>query len=337
MKLGIIAVTEKGVVKALEIKKNIACDIFSMEKFIEEFTENRNSIFLIEGKLQNFFGKLIESSKYDTFLFITATGIAVRTIAPFIKSKDKDPAILTMDEEGNFIISLLSGHLGKANERAKILGEITGAFPIISTASDVSGKIAVDTIAVEINGKLENLESAKKVTSLVVAGKTVEIKVPKNIDSENPEGIIVISNKKNIEISKIIPQNIVIGIGCKRGKESEKIIEAIKNSLEKYNLCEESIRIFATVDIKADEKGIVGTAKFFQKDLVIVSRDEIKEIENRFEQSEFVRKAIGVGAVSAPSAYIASYKEKRTGKFLAEKLKYDGITISIFQEDTYKL
>ncbi len=325
MKLAVVTVTEKGVRNGLRIKEKIDCDVFTISKFMKDKT------FLIENGLQNFFEKNL--LKYDTFLFITASGIAVRTIAPFIKSKDKDPAVLTMDEEGNFIISLLSGHLGGANEAAKILGEITGAVPVISTASDVSGKIAVDTIAMKINGKLESLESAKKVTSLIVAGKEVCIKVPENMENENTEGVILISNRKNIEIAKIIPQNIVVGIGCKKDKEAEKIIDAVKNSFEKLNLCEESIRVFATVDIKENEAGIIGTAEYFGKELKIISREEIQKIENNFETSQFVKKSIGVGAVSAPCAFIEG---KGKGKFLSEKLKYDGITISIFEEETKK-
>lgn len=325
MKLAVITVTEKGVRNGLKIKEKINCDVFTISKFMKEKT------LLIENGLQNFFEKNL--LKYDTFLFITASGIAVRTIAPFIKSKDKDPAVLTMDEEGNFIISLLSGHLGGANEAAKILGEITGAVPVISTASDVSGKIAVDTIAMKMNGKLESLESAKKVTSLIVAGKEVDIKVPENMENENPQGVILISNRKNIEIAKIIPQNIVVGIGCKKNKEAEKIIDAVKDSFEKLNLCEESIRVFATVDIKENEVGIIGTAEYFGKELKIISREDIQKIENNFETSQFVKKSIGVGAVSAPCAFIAG---KGRGKFLAEKLKYEGITISIFEEETKK-
>ena len=325
MKLAVITVTEKGVRNGLKIKEKINCDVFTISKFMKEKT------LLIENGLQNFFEKNL--LKYDTFLFITASGIAVRTIAPFIKSKDKDPAVLTMDEEGNFIISLLSGHIGGANEAAKILGEITGAVPVISTASDVSGKIAVDTIAMKINGKLESLESAKKVTSLIVAGKEVDIKVPENMGNENPQGVILISNRKNIEIAKIIPQNIVVGIGCRKDMSGEKIISAVKNSFEKLNLCEESIRVFATVDIKENEAGIIGTAEYFGKELKIISREDIQKIENNFETSQFVKKSIGIGAVSAPCAFIAG---KGRGKFLAEKLKYEGITISIFEEETKK-
>ena len=125
----------------------------------------------------------------------------------------------------------------------------------------------------------------------------------------------------------------MVGIGCKKNKEAEKIIDAVKDSLEKLNLCEESIRIFATVDIKENEAGIIGTAEYFGKELKIISREEIKKIENNFETSQFVKKSIGVGAVSAPCAFIGGNGK---GKFLAEKLKYEGITISIFEEEIKK-
>lgn len=323
MKLAIITVTKKGVEKALKIKEKISCDIFTMEKFLCENT------IPIKNNLRKLFEKEIEN--YNVFLFITATGIAVRTIAPFIKSKDKDPAVLSMDEEGNFIISLLSGHLGGANESAIFLGKVTGAFPVISTASDVSGKIAVDTIAMKINSKIESLEKAKKVTSLIVSGKNVDIKIPENINSENPEGLIVVSNRKNIEMVKLIPQNLIIGIGCKKDKSETEIINFIKDIFEDLNLCLEGIKCFSTVDIKKDEVGIIKTAEYFGKELLIISRDEIKKVEDRFIKSEFVKKEIGVGAVSAPCAFLASCKK---GRFLVEKIINNGITISIFEEET---
>lgn len=339
IKLGIITVTKKGVEKALLIKEKLIennlieekhCDIFTMKKFVAEGKEDKT--LLIDGKLKDFFGKIYLF--YNTFLFVTATGIAIRTIAPYIKSKDTDPAILSMDEGGNFVIPLLSGHLGKANERAKIIANISKSFPVITTASDVSGKIAVDSFAMKINSKLNSLEEAKKVTSLIISGKNVDIKIPQNMEVENPEGLILISNRKKIEISKIIPQNIVVGIGSKRGKEMKYIVSAIDETFEKLNLCKESIKCFATADIKKDEIGIIETAKFFDRELKIIDRKDILKIENNFESSSFVKKITGVGSISAPSAFIAG---KKKGKFLAEKLKYDGITISIFELETRKI
>lgn len=330
-KIGIITVTKKGVELGKKIKKlylekyNKDIVIFTLEKFSDKETE------IIKVSIKDTLKDIFQ--KYFGFIFITATGIAVRSIASFIESKDIDPCVLVIDENGDFVIPILSGHLGGGNNLTKEISSILKALPILTTSSDISGKIAVDTIAMKINGKLESLESAKKVTSLIVAGEKIEIKVPENISNENPKGIIIISNQKNIEITQIFPKNISIGVGCKRGTPKEKIISAIKNSLEKYNLSEKSLKVIGTVDIKKDEIGIIEASKYFNVDLKIISKNEIKKIEGKFQKSEFVEKTLGIGAVSGPCAVLASGKN---GEILAEKIKYEGITISIFQEETRK-
>lgn len=330
-KIGIITVTKKGIELAKKIKnlylKNYNKDIviFTLEKFSDKETEIIE--ISIKDTLKNIF------QKYFGFIFITATGIAVRSIVSFIESKDIDPCVLVVDENGNFVIPILSGHLGGGNNLTKEISSILNSIPVLTTSSDISGKIAVDTIAMKINGKLESLESAKKVTSLIVAGEKIEIKVPENISDENPKGIIIISNQKNIEITQIFPKNISIGIGCKRGTSKDKIIFAIKNSLEKYNISEKSLKILGTIDIKKDEVGIIEASKYFNINLKIISKDEIKKVENKFKKSEFVEKTLGIGSVSGPCAMLASGKK---GEIIAEKIKYDGITISIFQEETRK-
>jgi len=176
---------------------------------------------------------------------------------------------------------LLSGHLGGANEECKKIANGIGAIPVITTASDVGGKIAVDTLSQKIKAKLESLDDAKRVTSLIVNGENVSIHLPKNIveNDKNCAGAIIISNRKNIEISKIIPKNIILGIGCIEFFEKEKILEV--------------------------------------EDLVE-------------ERSEFVKNQIGVYGVSEPCAYLAS---SRKGSFLMKKVKMEGITISIFEEE----
>ena len=186
-------------------------------------------------------------------------------------------------------------------------------------------------LAQKINGKLESLESAKKVTSLIVAGESVSIKVPQNIEDSNPSGVIVISNREKIEITQIIPKNISLGIGCKKDTPKEKIIEIIKTTLKSLNISIKAIRVMGTVDVKKDEVGIIESAKYFNVPLKIISRDEIKKIEDRFETSDFVRKTIGVGAVSAPCSILASERE---GKLLIEKSKFQGITVSVYEEET---
>lgn len=310
MKLAVWTVTRGAGLNGVEIKNKIeGIDVFTLSKFkidnsiqMENFTEELNEAF----------------NKYDGHIFIMATGIVIRKIASLIKSKDVDPAVVVIDEGMNFVISLLSGHLGGANDLTQNLHEIFGLVPIITTSSDVTGKIAVDTLSQKLKCNLKSLEAAKKVTSLIVDGKNVELSLPKNICNENPEGVMVISNKENLEVVHLYPENLVIGIGSRRGIEKEKVYEFLIETLEKHNLSLKSIKHFATVDLKADEKGIVETAKELGKELKIVSREEILTVEDMFHGSEFVKKEIGVKAVSEPCAYLTSSKD---GKFIEIKAK----------------
>ncbi len=327
MKWAVISVTQKGVKKALKVAEKIDCDIYTLPKYSVEGTT----------PLEDGFKKGVEDLffKYKTLLFIMASGIVVRSIAPYIKTKDVDPGILVMDEEGNFVTSLLSGHLGGANSACQRIAEAVGAVPVISTASDVSGKTAVDTIAMAIKGKMDSLEKAKDVTSLIVGGEKVNLKLPHNvtISEDNSAGVILMSNRKEIKVSQIIPENIVVGIGCRRGTAKESIIEAVEKAMDEANLHMESIRIFATVDLKADEAGLLEAVEHYGKKIVVVPREDILPIEDNFEGSDFVKKSIGVKSVSAPCALLASGSK---GEFVTEKMRHGGITVSIYEEEIRK-
>ena len=261
-----------------------------------------------------------------------ATGIVIRKIAPLIKSKDIDPAVLVIDEGENFVISLLSGHIGGANDLTYRVAQTCSLLPIITTSSDVTGKIAIDTLAEKLNCEMESLKKAKELTSLIVDNKNVEILLPKNVkvgEGENSSGVVVVSNKKNIDIMRLYPKNIIIGIGCRRGTTKEDIKKAVDEVMEKHNLAYESIKKIATVDVKADEIGLIDFAGELKKELIIISREDIKKVEDRFKGSDFVKKQIGVSCVSEPCALLAS---NGNGKFLEQKHIYNGITISIYEE-----
>ena len=310
--------------KLKEHLKDYDIDVFTLKKYdventiqIEDFTTNINEKF----------------SQYDGHIFIMASGIVIRKIANLIGTKDKDPAVLLIDEGKHFVISLLSGHLGGANELTHSLANILKLIPVITTSSDVTGKIAVDTISQKLNAELEDLKSAKDVTSLIVNGQKVNILLPKNVkvsDTNSADGFILVSNKKNIKYTRIYPKNLILGIGCKKNTKAEDILSAIENCLDKNNLDIKSVKKIATVDVKENEQGLINAAKFLNLDLEIVSRDKIKKIQNQFEGSDFVEKTIGVRAVSEPVALLSSVGN---GKFLVMKEKYNGITISIYEEE----
>lgn len=324
MRIAIWTVTRGAGTVGKEIREKLGGDLYTLKKFnISETIEMDDFTKCLEDNFHF----------YDGHIFVMATGIVIRKIAGLIKSKDIDPAIVVIDEKLNFAISLLSGHLGGANELANLASEKLGVIPIITTSSDVTGKIAVDTLAQRLRGELESLETAKYVTSLIVDGKKVLLKFPNNLVEKNRgniEGEILVSNREKIEITRIYPKNLIVGIGARRGIDRNIVVEAIRTSFEKHNLSLKSIKKFATVDLKADEEGILnGIKEFGFHEIEIISRDKILEIEEQFEGSEFVKKEIGVSAVSEPCAFLASTGD---GKFIEKKFRYTGVTVSIYEE-----
>ncbi len=331
MKTAVYCVSKNAIKLAEKIKadKRYNTDLYISER-IAEYTEKQDHMIMKKTLKETVREKF---KIYDLHVFITAAGIAVRVIDGLPDSKDKDPAVLVIDEQGNFVISLLSGHLGGANEECRHISGILGSIPVITTASDAGGKIAVDTLAQKLNAGISDLESAKKVTALIVNDEKVKLLLPENITwkDENVSGAIVVSNRKNIEISKIIPRNIIIGIGCKRDTGKAEILEAVYDALDKYNLEPDSVKKGASAWLKEDEKGLLEAFSELGKELVFFSKEEILELEGKIhEESAFVKAQTGVSAVSEPCAYLASAKN---GRFIARKLIYNGITISIYEEN----
>lgn len=343
-KWAIITVTNKGVEKAVEIskkcEKSIKFDIFTIEKYqtkgikraYKDFKELVKDIYYL----------------YDTILFIMASGIVVRMIAPYIQSKLVDPAILVMDDNGNNIISLLSGHIGGANMKSKILADLIHAKPIITTSSDVNNKIAVDTFAMDNDLLIENFTNAKDVTALILNEEDIilinednipleESRLSSNVTIDNIKnihkykGVIFITRSRSVNIEmpcvQLIPKNIIIGIGCRRGMPAYRIIDFIDNVLKELDIRNESIKIISTVDVKEDEKGILETVEHYETNIEIISRQNIIIHEDKFNKSNFVKETIGVANVCEPCGFISS----KGGKCILGKKILNGITLSVWE------
>ena len=336
MRTAVYCVSKNGYETCLKIRNNVYKNLHiyvsqRVANMLNLESENVENLFVINERVPILLEKTFD--KYDLHIFVAATGAVVRIIEGKFKSKDTDPAVITVDDHANFVISLLSGHLGGANEECKKIANGIGAIPVITTASDVGGKIAVDTLSQKIKAKLESLDDAKRVTSLIVNGENVSIHLPKNIveNDKNCAGAIIFSNRKNIEISKIIPKNIILGIGCKRNTSKEKIIEKINYVMETQNLEMDSIKKAASAWVKSDEIGLLEAMTELNIPIEFFEKEKILEVEDLVEEcSEFVKNQIGVYGVSEPCAYLAS---SRKGSFLVKKVKLEGITISIFEEE----
>lgn len=337
MKIACLSFTEKG--------KELG------DKLEDLSQENRQYIIYhyaneeVEGGIKSILNNIWK--EHDGIIFISSTGIAVRMINPYIKDKTIDPAVVVIDDWGRFSISLLSGHLGGANELANWIGIKINATPVITTASDNRKIEAVDLFAKNNNYYIEDMKSLTKITAMMVNGKTIGfysednkiIDYPNLIFLEDLEninyqidGLLIVSSQKVEKIDSKIPttylrpKNINIGIGCRKDTEGKNIIEAIEDALGKISLSNKSIKAIGTVEVKKDEKGIIEAARYFNCPMKIFTIDEIKEIEDKFEKSQFVKDTIGVYSVSEPSAYLLG------GKLLTSKSKYNGITISISKE-----
>ena len=238
MKYGIITLSRGSLELAEKIESKLPGSLIYSRA---ERGFNRGEI--IDCALDEFVGKIF--NKHDTLIFIMATGIVVRVISGHIVDKTVDPGILVIDEKGEFVISLLSGHIGGANDTARIVAEKIGAVPVITTSSDVLEKISVDKLALELNCSIDSMEWAKKITSMIVNNEKVILLSNIKYDSphyltgnvDDARGLIVITNKKNIDqnrpYAKLIPKNITIGIGCRRNISGSKILDFLNMLYQK--------------------------------------------------------------------------------------------------------
>ncbi|SDJ81168.1 cobalt-precorrin 5A hydrolase [Natronincola ferrireducens] len=343
MRIAIFTVTQRGKALALTLQKHFP---HSQVHVLPKFYEGEEGVLPIEGDLKTTVGGLFPSRDY--LIFIMATGIVVRTIAPYLQHKSQDPGVLVMDEGGEYVISLLSGHIGGANEMTLKVADKLGATPVITTASDVQGLMAVDTLAHKLKCKINDWQLTKKITAHIVNGGRVRIyggipasiKLPTNYEAiekfteliDGDYGIYIGNDpidKNHNNILQLYPQNIVLGIGCRKDIEADTVIEAIKGALEEASIALESVKKIVTVDVKAQEKGLIEASKILGLPLEIIDRQKILEVEKDFEISSFVKNTIGVGSVSQPCAYLGCNR----GRLLLEKKITNGVTVSIAEEE----
>ena len=258
MNLALIAITNDGINVAECIKEKLDGEVTVF--LPQKLKQTKLTATYYSRKLGDQIGELF--SDYEGFILIMASGIVVRTIAPYIKDKYTDPAVVVVDDVGRYVISMLSGHEGGANNLAHKVANILHTDAVITTGTE-----------------------AKK--------------------------------------------DIIIGIGCKRGIKSNDVKEAILNALSDADVSIDRVRLAGTVDLKADEAGLLRALEELGIPLRVVSRPEIDTCAKDYSKSDFVIEKIGVGGVAEPAALISGRKTK----LILKKQKYPGITVAIAQEN----
>lgn len=278
-------------------------------------------------------------------LFIGAAGIAVRSIAPYITRKDQDPAVLVMDEAGQYVVPLLSGHLGGANEAAMALSALVGAAPVLTTATDVNRLFAVDLFAKQNDLVITDLSKVKKVSAALLRKEQVTwgiapelapfVKisgpVPKELrQAESLEEcwetsfVITLKQLPDRYGLSLIPKCIVAGMGCRRGKEAWALADFLTRALGKRQIAPEALCALASIDRKADEAGLLELAEKLQIPFSVFSSDELNAVKGNFSESDLVRRTVGVGNVCERAAVCAGAE-----KILVPKTAENGMTVAL--------
>ncbi|WP_196598724.1 cobalt-precorrin 5A hydrolase [Pectinatus frisingensis] len=293
----------------------------------------------------------------DAIVFFCAIGIAVRMIAPYIVKKDKDPAIIVIDEQGHFAVSLLSGHLGGANELTKKFAGIINAVPVITTATDVNGLIAPDIIARQLGYSVKPVSKIKLFNTALLQGRPIYYYVDDSlpdasqcvdklrdlsIDARSINKVTAnIINKPAIMITDtyeqtdaailyFIKHRLIAGIGCRRGVSQKHIEQCLKKACAIINYSINDITLISSARIKANETGILQTAAKYTVPVKFWPNTVLQQtiLDYKLSQSPFVKQQIGIGNVCEAAALAGSSCKK----LVLTKTKFEKVTVALAWE-----
>lgn len=341
LRIALISFTDRGrqvnkLLKAGLEKMGYACTGY--EKCGSR-TGGREELLQVKESVSQWTGARFEDS--GALIFIGAVGIAVRSVASWLKDKWTDPAVVAVDEAGDYVIPLLSGHVGGANELALEAAKILRAIPVITTATDLNHKFAVDVFAVKNKLAVTDRVLAKEISAAVLEGKKVGMFSDFFLEGQMPGELISNEKKeKNIWITrhrresedlKLVPRVIHIGVGCRRGVPAEQIREGVFQALKDWDCLPKAVAAVASIDLKQEEKGILELANYFKVPFLTFSAEELLKVLGDFEESDFVAKVTGVGNVCERAALLSAGE----GKIICPKQVYSGVTVAL-AEKTWK-
>lgn len=321
MKLAYLSFTEKGERLAKKLANTLGGEAERCEKNLSEWTEK-------------------QFSKAEGLVFVGAVGIAVRAIAPFLRQKAEDPAVVVVDEGGNFAIPILSGHLGGANDLARRIAAVCGAVPVITTTTDVRGVFAVDSWAKKQGCSVVNVEKIKEISGKLLAGEPVRLQSDFAIAGNPPKGILFTEGDSDVRVTlspnagealHLVPKIAVLGIGCRKGTPLEKIEGTFRVFLQNCDVHEKAIALVTSIDLKKEEAGLLAFCKQHGFPFQTYSAEELRQAEGEFTPSAFVKQVTGVDNVCERSAVLGG------GRIYQKKYSGDGVTMALalcpFQPD----
>ncbi len=281
-------------------------------------------------------------NRYPGHVFIFSTGIAVRLIAPLLKSKLVDPAVVVVDDNGIHAVSLISGHIGGANALTHEIAGILGATPVITTATDTNGLPAIDVIAKEKRLYIETPRIIKRINMAFLTGEPVDLYDPLGLIEKELQGISVVKgSSQNSSLEKIYcshevrpvsretmilrPPVLSVGIGCNRGTGVEDIHDFLTQVFKEGDLSLHSIKGLSSIDLKKNEPGLLSLAEKMSLALEFHTREALNSVTSIETPSPMVEKHVGVKSVSEASAILSAGH----GRLIITKKKNKDVTIAV--------
>ena len=345
MAIAIIAITRNGARLGAKLRLGLGADLYVLQKYRGQAGKTAVGFDNLKALLPRLW------QERCNLVCIMATGIVVRLIAPLLQGKDQDPAVVVMDEAGKFAISLLSGHLGGANELAERCAFVSGARPVITTATDVNALPSFDLLAKDQGWLIEDLGRVKVLNSLLLDGEPIAVVDDTGLvrsyfhgqgkltfhDSfvagmrSTAQGFLFVTNSvipPQIQSERLLvlrPRNLVLGIGCNSGTSAAEIEGVIMANLKRQFLSPASIACLATAEAKREEPGLVACAARLGVPLHWFTSEELNGVDVPSPPSPHAMLAIGAAGVAEPAALLASHG----GSLLLKKVKDGNVTLAI--------
>ncbi|MBW4085466.1 cobalt-precorrin 5A hydrolase [Paenibacillus sp. S150] len=344
-----VAITVSGIRLALKLGARLAeTEVYCYAKYSGGLEDVPGTRRIFAGPVKELLPQLFR--QYEGVILFFSLGAAVRLTAPLLEDKRTDPAVIVIDERGEHVISMLSGHLGGANRLTLQIAQLLGSHPVITTASDVQGIFAVDLLGSELGWRADSFAPMKTVSAALVNGEAVaflqesgepgwlppEAVLPGHVRlcedmaelREAPFSAAIVVTDRLLSGQEAAalgeraavyrPRSLVVGLGCNRGTPLEELEAVVLDTLAELGLSLLSVRNLATAGIKGDEAGLLALCAKYGWELALYTPEQLNTVALE-QPSEAVFKATGAYGVCEPAALLSSgaagllLKKKKSG------------------------
>jgi cobalt-precorrin 5A hydrolase len=347
MKIAIIAITGNGAILGARLKAGLPdAELFVAAKY-SDLCNCPVNIFMED--LKSLVSRLWNEAQ--GLACIMATGIVVRMIAPLLQGKDKDPAVVVIDDAGKFAVSLLSGHLGGANELAGRCACLIGGTPVVTTATDAHCLPSFDMLAKKHYWVIDDLSRVRILNALLLEDAEIAVVDPTGLVKRyfsgrgrlkfhedllnalvsGARGFLFITNQeippesRHPNLLVLRPRNLMLGIGCNSGTSADEIEEVVFAHLKRLSLSIKSVRCIASATAKREEPGLLDFAVKHSIPISFYESGELNAVNAPSPPSPHALDAIGAAGVAEPAAILAS----GNGTLLLTKVKSGNVTLAI--------